>query len=46
MALKEQSSLKLGVRPSLVLMSSNSSAVSLNCSAVFTVISINVDERV
>lgn len=45
MALKEHSSLKLGIRPSFSFISSNSSAVNLNCSAVFTVISINVDER-
>jgi len=35
---------KFGVRPSFYLMSSNSSAVILSCSAVLTVISINVGE--
>lgn len=45
MALKEQSSLKLGVRPSFCFINSNSSAVILNCSAVVTVISINVVEE-
>ena len=45
MALKEQSSLKLGVRPSFCFINSNSSAVILSCSAVLTVISINVVEE-
>src|SRR5258708_38735493 len=40
MALKAHNSVKLGVRPSFSLISSNSSAVSLSCSAVFTLISM------
>ena len=41
MALKQQSSVKLGVRLSFCFINSNSSAVIRNCSAVFTVTSIN-----
>jgi len=40
MALKAHNSVKLGVLPSFVFMDSNSWAVSLSCSAVFTVISM------
>ncbi len=40
------SSVKLGVRPSFCLISSNSSAVSRNCSAVCAVISIDTKQLV